>query len=171
MAPYVSLTAQRDFSVPLPPIEIQNQIVSVISALDDKIALNRRMNETLEQMAQAIFKDWFVDFGPVRRKQEGASDPIAIMGGLVLDAARADELAALFPHTLGDGLPNGWSERGLDEIAEFLNGLALQKFPAAEEEDSLPVIKIAELRNGVTAKRSGGRDLARYIDPVRRVFG
>lgn len=139
--------------VPCPSLEVQLKIVRLLGSLDDKIELNRRMNETLEAMAQAIFRDWFVDFGPTRRKLEGASDPVVIMGGLVQDADRARTLADLFPATLGDnGLPEGWQTKGLDEIADFLNGLALQKYPATDKEDSLPVIKIAELRSGVTSK-------------------
>ncbi|MDP3566414.1 restriction endonuclease subunit S [Sediminibacterium sp.] len=101
----------------------QDRIAHVLSTLDDKIELNRRMNETLEQMAQAIFKDWFVDFGPVRRKQEGASDPIAIMGGLVQNSARAAELAALFPDALGDNdLPEGWRPNSLGKLFEIKIG-------------------------------------------------
>lgn len=139
--------------VPCPSLEVQLKIVRLLGSLDDKIELNRRMNETLEAMAQAIFRDWFVDFGPTRRKLEGASDPVVIMGGLVQDADRARALADLFPAALGDnGLPEGWQTKGLDEIADFLNGLALQKYPATDKEDSLPVIKIAELRSGVTSK-------------------
>lgn len=98
----------------------QDRIAHVLSTLDDKIELNRRMNETLEQMAQAIFKDWFVDFGPVRRKQEGASDPIAIMGGLVQDTPRAAELATLFPDAFGeDGLPEDWTTQPLRAVFEI----------------------------------------------------
>lgn len=104
----------------LPPLDRQHEIAAVLSALDDKIELNRRMNETLEGMAQAIFKDWFVDFGPTRRKLAGIADPVAIMGGLTPDAPRATELAALFPDALGeDGLPAGWSEKTLAEICEI----------------------------------------------------
>jgi type I restriction enzyme, S subunit len=71
MAPYVSLTSQRGLLVTLPPIRIQQSIASIIGALDDKIGLNQQMNQTLEVMARAIFKDWFVDFGPTRAKAEG----------------------------------------------------------------------------------------------------
>jgi type I restriction enzyme S subunit len=67
MAPYVSLTSQRGLSVVLPPIEEQRAIAYILGTLDDKIELNRRMNETLEAMARAIFKSWFIDFDPVRR--------------------------------------------------------------------------------------------------------
>lgn len=141
------------FCLPIPPKEIQSKISELLSGLDDKIELNRRTTETLEAMAQAIFRDWFVDFGPVRRKMAGATDPVAIMGGLTPDPARAAELAALFPEALGDDdLPVGWSEKPLDQIADFLNGLALQKYPARPGEPSLPVIKIAELRGGLTEK-------------------
>lgn len=62
MAPYVSLTSQRGMLVAVPPIEEQRRIAGVLGALDDKIEVNRRMNRTLEEMAQALFKSWFVDF-------------------------------------------------------------------------------------------------------------
>nr|WP_303704895.1 restriction endonuclease subunit S [Brevundimonas naejangsanensis] len=154
------------FKFRLPAAAQQDEICAILDAFDNKIELNRRMNETLEAMAQAIFRDWFVDFGPVRRKMDGANDPVAIMGGLTPDPTRAAELAGLFPDGLGEhGLPVGWSERPLDQIAEFLNGLALQKFPAVSGEPSLPVIKIAELRNGLTDKsnRASYRLPEKYI--------
>ena len=102
----------------LPSPKEQQDIVDVLQPLDDKIELNRRMNETLEGMAQAIFRDWFVDFGPVRRVQAGEADPVAIMGGLTPDPARAADLAALFPASIGnDGLPVGWSDGTLARLA------------------------------------------------------
>ncbi len=97
------------------------------------------MNETLEQMAQAIFKDWFVDFGPVRRKQEGASDPIAIMGGLVQNATRAAELAALFPTALGDdGLPKGWSKATVGDEFNLTMGQSPPSETYNDEGNGLP---------------------------------
>ena len=100
--------------IPVPPVSVQNSIAQTLSLFDRKIELNRRMNETLEGMAQAIFRDWFVDFGPVRRKMAGEAGPVAIMGGVTLDPA----LAALFPAAFGnDGLPVGWSRLNLSEIA------------------------------------------------------
>ena len=108
--PYLTVGDLNKLPVLVPKTEIQKAIGQTLCALDDKIELNRRMNETLEAMAQAIFRDWFVDFGPVRRKLEGASDPVAIMGGLMPDPARAAELAGLFPGEFGeDELPVGWS--------------------------------------------------------------
>lgn len=152
---FPNVSADQLAGVWWPPIDENEQraIAHILGTLDDKIELNRRMNETLEAMAQAIFRDWFVDFGPVRRRLAGATDPVAIMGGLTPDPTRAAELAALFPDALGDDdLPVGWNEKPLDQIADFLNGLALQKFPARPGEPSLPVIKIAELRGGLTEK-------------------
>ena len=85
------------FSIPLPDLPEQRHIVSLLGALDDKIELNRRMNETLEAMARAIFKDWFVDFGPTRAKAEGRAPYLA------------PELWNLFPDALDDeGKPVGW---------------------------------------------------------------
>jgi type I restriction enzyme S subunit len=80
------------------------------------------MNQTLESIAKAIFKQWFIDFQ--------------------------------FPGSTGEmenELPKGWAKKSLDEIAEFLNGLALQNFPPKNDTEYLPVIKIREIRQGITA--------------------
>lgn len=102
------------------------------------------MNETLEALARALFQSWFVDFDPVRAKMRG-EQPVG------MDAATA----ALFPSQLvqtehGE-VPEGWTLQSLDAVGTFLNGLALQKFPA-NDGPSLPAIKIAEMRGGITAK-------------------
>jgi type I restriction enzyme, S subunit len=128
--------------VPLPPLPEQRAIAHILGTLDDKIEINRRMNETLEGMARAIFKSWFVDFDPVHAKMRGEQP-----------AGLAPEIAALFPDALVDTelgeAPEGWEVIGLNETATFLNGLALQKYPP-ENGESLPVIKIAQLRKGNT---------------------
>lgn len=117
--PYLAAGDLNKLTVSIPGKEVQQAIAETLSLLDQKIELNRRMNETLEGMAQAIFRDWFVDFGPTRRKVAGEADPVAIMGGLTPDPARAAELAALFPAALGDdGLPEGWHEGTLDRLAK-----------------------------------------------------
>ena len=134
MAEYVSLTDQRRMKITLPPYGEQRAIASVLGALDDKIELNRRTNETLEATARAIFEDWFVDFGPTRAKMEARTPYLAA------------ELWSHFPDRLDDqGKPEGWSAKPLDQVADFLNGLALQKYPASGS-DFLPVIKISQLR-------------------------
>jgi type I restriction enzyme S subunit len=100
MAPYVSLTSQRGLYVTLPPIDTQRAIARILGTLDDKIELNRGMSETLEAMAGALFKSWFVDFDPVRAKMEGR------------DPGLPKPLADLFPSHLVDSesgeIPEGW---------------------------------------------------------------
>ena len=104
----------------------QDDIAAVLSALDDKIELNRRMNESLEALAQAIFKDWFVDFGPTSRKREGATDSVAILGGFIPEPAKAAPAAALFPDSLGeDGLPEGWGKQTIENVLELAYGKSL----------------------------------------------
>ena len=116
----ISQKALRQMPVILPSISEQEEIGSTLSAIDDKIELNRRMNETLEAMARAVFRDWFVDFGPTRRKAAGETDPTAILGGLIPDLEKTAPLAALFPDSLGaQGQPVGWKSSTLLEIAEL----------------------------------------------------
>lgn len=95
----------------VPEPEEQKAIAAVLSALDDKIELNRRMNETLEASARALFRDWFVDFGPVKAKAANAP------------ATLAPEIWFLFPAQLDDeGKPEGWQEFRLDELADYRTG-------------------------------------------------
>lgn len=105
------------------------------------------MNRNLEAIAQAIFKSWFVDFDPVYAKMEERQP-----------AGMNAATAALFPDSFEDWqlgeIPKGWTIKPLDQVANFLNGLALQKYPPISHE-YLPVIKIAELRRGIT--ESSGR--------------
>jgi type I restriction enzyme, S subunit len=143
--------------VPCPPRHIQDSCVGVLGALDDRISLLRETNATLEAIAQVLFKSWFVDFDPVRAKSQGQAP-----------AGMDEATAALFPSglegwALGD-IPQGWAVRPLDQIASYLNGLALQKYPPTDD-DWLPVIKIAQLRKGDTtgADRAGRNIKPEYI--------
>ena len=117
MAPYVSLTSQRGLSVLLPPIDEQRAIAHILGTLDDKIELNRRMNETLEAMARALFKSWFVDFDPVRAKAAGR------------DPGLPAPLADLFPACLVDSplgeIPDGWDVGSLDSVLVLQRGFDL----------------------------------------------
>lgn len=98
----------ESFLVPLPPLSEQLQIAHILGILDDKIELNRQMNETVEAMARAIFKSWFVDFDPVRAKMEGRK-PVGM----------DTETAALFPANFQDSalgtIPEGWEVGTLGE--------------------------------------------------------
>ena len=103
--------------IPLPPLPEQRAIAHVLGTLDDKIELNRRMNATLEEMARALFKSWFVDFEPVRAKMEGRWRRGESFPGLPA------HLHHLFPDRLVDSelgeSPEGWEVRGLGEVVEF----------------------------------------------------
>ncbi len=109
------------------------------------------MNETLEAMAQAIFKDWFVDFGPTRRKLSGITDPAAIMGGLTPDAIRATELAALFPDALGDdGLPVGWSEKPFSTLVDIIGGGTPKTSEPTYWDGDIPWFSVVDTPSGAT---------------------
>ena len=112
----------EDQILSLPSLSSQKRIASILSSLDDKIALNRKINSNLEEQAKALFKSWFIDFEPFK-------------GGKFVDS----ELGMI---------PEGWEVLSLDEIADYLNGLAMQKFRPTAGEDHLPVLKIKELGQG-----------------------
>ena len=99
----------REYSFSLPPLEEQKAIAEVLSSLDDKIDLLHRQNQTLESLAQTLFRQWFIE----EAKEE-------------------------------------WEEKPLSKIADFLNGLACQKFPPKNDIDKLPVLKIKDLKDGVS---------------------
>lgn len=138
----------------LPPLHVQLEIAAMLGTLDDRITLLRETNATLEAIAQAVFKSWFVDFDPVRAKMEGRTPEgmDEATGALFSDGFEESELGLV---------PRGWRVQSLDSIAEFLNGLALQKFPPTGQDD-LPVIKIAQLRKGDTV---GADQASRGIKP------
>lgn len=105
----VQIGVVKDFEGLFPPLPEQRAIASVLSSLDDKIDLLHRQNQTLEEMAETLFRQWFVE--------------------------QAEE---------------DWEEMPLSEMADYLNGLACQKYPPKNNIDKLPVLKIKELRNGIS---------------------
>lgn len=122
----------RNHPVRLPPPHEQKSIASALGVLDDIIENNQRLNETLEDMARAIFKSWFVDFDPVHAKAAG-NQPAH------MDA----KTAALFPSSFGeDGLPEGW---GLTKIEDVASQTAMGTFCSTGEdntffEDGIPIV-------------------------------
>ncbi|MAK71887.1 MAG: hypothetical protein CMF19_07560 [Idiomarinaceae bacterium] len=170
----VSLKLIRDYTFKLPPANVQEKVSNTLASLDAQIDINRQINQTLEQIAQAIFKSWFVDFEPVKAKisalAAGGSKEDALFAAMQAisgkDKAQLSQLqtekpdhyhqlrttAELFPSTKEDSelgeIPEGWSCLALDEIAKYQNGLALQKFRPTDDEDWLPVVKIAQLKKG-----------------------
>jgi type I restriction enzyme S subunit len=130
----------------IPPLPEQKAIAHVLGTLDDKIELNRRMNETLEAMARAIFKSWFVDFDPVRAKSEGR------------DTGLPKEISDFFPDSFVDSelgeIPKGWEVGKLGDICEVTIGGDWGKDD--EFTDSVGVyclrgVDIFDLRNSGTA--------------------
>lgn len=124
-ADYVSISQQHDFSFRLPDIASQRSISHILGTLDDKIELNRRMSETLETMARALFKSWFVDFDPTRAKARGEA-PESICRRLGITS----EILAQFPNCIVDSelgeIPEGWEPRRVDDLLELAYGKALK---------------------------------------------
>lgn len=106
--------------IPVPPDPEQRAIARILGALDDKIELNRKMNATLEAMARALFKSWFVDFDPVHAKAEGRAP-----SGMDADTAK------LFPSEFVESelgpIPNGWSPRAVGDLAVLSGGKQLER--------------------------------------------
>jgi type I restriction enzyme S subunit len=117
----VEKSALEKLDVLLPDLKTQKTIACILASLDDKIELNLKMNESLESLAKSIFNEWVLNF-------------------------RFPD----FDGVLINGLPKDWKQEPIDNSIEFLNGLALQKFPAENDDDYLPVIKIRELRQGIS---------------------
>jgi len=111
--------------VRIPPLQEQRAIAHILGTLDDKIELNRQMSETLEAMARALFKAWFVDFEPVRAKMEGRWRRGQSLPGLPV------HLYELFPDRLVDSelgeIPEGWEVAKLGELLELAYGKALKE--------------------------------------------
>jgi len=112
------VTYLRTIEIPLPPLSEQRAITHILGTLDDKIELNRRMNGTLEAMARALFKSWFVDFDPVRAKAEGR------------DPGLPKHIADFFPDRLVDSelgeIPEGWEVKTIGDLLELAYGRALK---------------------------------------------
>ena len=125
----------RQMTVQFPPLPEQRAIAHILGTLDDKVELNRRMNETLEAMARALFKSWFVDFDPVRAKMEGRWRPGESLAGLPAESLAglpAESLAGLpadlydlFPDSLVDSelgdIPEGWEVKPLGGVLRSTN--------------------------------------------------
>lgn len=148
----ISIKEFPDFEIRLPPLSVQKNIARILGSLDDKIELNRRMNDTLEAMARAIFQSWFVDFDPVRAKARGES-PESICQRLGL----TPELLAMFPDDFVDSfdgvIPAGWAQSTLGEQAKAHGGF-IQTGPFGSQlhasdyvEEGIPVVMPQDMVN------------------------
>lgn len=131
--PHLKKTNFRELLIPRPPLEEQEAIADVYFSLSNKIELLLRQNETLEKIAHAIFHEWFIEFNFPDKNGK----PYKASGGKMVDS----ELGPI---------PEGWRVKPLSGIADFLNGLALQKYPPRANQGTLPVVKIRELQSGIT---------------------
>lgn len=142
--------------VKLPPLEVQREILGIVKTLDDRIDNLRRTNATLQAISSALFKSWFVDFAQPVGANNYSPLHHSPLHGVPQEDMQESELGLI---------PKGWRVASLDAIADYLNGLALQKFPPESETEFLPVIKIAQLRAGNTdgADRASARIKSEYI--------
>lgn len=136
----------------------QHAIAHILGSLDDKIDLNRQMNETLEAMARALFKDWFVNFGPVRAKMVGIEPP-----GLAAD------IAALFPAALdAEGKPVGWDKRQLSSLARVIKGKSYSSSELAPSKTALVTLK--SFNRGGGYRQDGLKEFTGKYKPEQEVF-
>ena len=149
--PQITFDSIAHFPVPTPPIAEQYRLVQFLDAMETRLDLLRETNATLEAIAQALFKSWFVDFDPVNAKARG--EPPQGMD---------DATAALFPDSFEESelgmIPKGWRVESVYSIADFINGASYKAFEPNALRRGLPIIKIAELKAGVTAQ-TGFSDL------------
>ncbi|MEN5162525.1 restriction endonuclease subunit S [Achromobacter kerstersii] len=155
----------RKLTLRFPPVDEQRRVAAVLVTLDDKIDVNRRINQTLEAMAQAIFKSWFVDFDPVKAKIaaiEQGQDPLRVAMRAIsgktdteldqLPREYYDQLAvtaALFPDAmkeseLGD-IPKGWTHGVLGDVCSFTAGSAFKPEHQGSTEGDYPFIKVSDM--------------------------
>lgn len=127
----------KEFEITIPSLAIQKKIASVLSTLDDKIELNNKINSELEAMAKTLYDYWFVQFD----FPDANGKPYKSSGGKMV-----------WNEALKRDIPEGWEVKTLYSIADYINGLACQKFrPVSETDDFLPVIKIREMNDGITS--------------------
>ena len=132
----ISQEVLNNIMVFLPNVEIQRKISNLLFFIDSKIALNNRVNATLEAMAKTIYDYWFVQFDFPDEKGR----PYKTSGGKMV-----------YNEELGREIPAGWEVGNLNVIAEYINGLACQRFRPQENENALPVVKIREIHEGIQA--------------------
>lgn len=135
--PQITFSEVKKLQIKLPNLTVQNKIVKTIESINQKIVTNQKIIANLEELSQTLFKRWFVDF----EFPDENGNPYKSNGGEMVDS----ELGAI---------PKGWNVKNLDDIANYMNGLAMQKFKPTDNQNSLPVVKIKELKNGSTDENS-----------------
>ncbi|TNP64860.1 restriction endonuclease subunit S, partial [Escherichia coli] len=175
----------RDYEFTLPPKFVQDRVAEILSSLDKKISVNENMSIILEQMAQALFKSWFVDFEPVKAKMAvlaagGSQEDATLAAMTAISGKDADALAVferehpeqyaelkataeLFPSAMQDSelgeIPEGWYQTLLSEFTGFLNGYAFKS--KDWRETGFPVVKIGSVKPGFVDLKN-----CSYIDGI-----
>lgn len=145
--PYLTVNGLSKLPVMLPPLSDQHSIAHILGTLDDKIELNRRMNETLEAMARALFKSWFVDFDPVRAKVEGR------------DTGFPSEISDLFPDEFVDSelgeIPKGWNIGTVQDLGEVICGKTPPTAEKSNYGNDVPFVTIPDMHGKVFINNTG----------------
>jgi len=152
----VSGNVLKEFIIELPPLKNQKKIAHILSTLDDKIELNRQMNRTLEAMAQALFKSWFVDFDPVHAKMQAKTEADLDTAAQELGISR--DTLDLFPDRLVESemgmVPEGWEVKPLKSIGKVVTG----KTPSTKIKDNYgdkyPFITIPDMHSNTFIVKS-----------------
>lgn len=140
----VSWQALSEYKLPTPPKNERIKIAHILSTLDDKIKLNRKMNETLEAMAQTIFKSWFVDFDPVHVKAKCSNDEE--LDTAIKELGISKDIFDLFPSEFEDSelgmIPKGWEVIKFNDIASVRKGLSYKGKHKSENKDDVPMFNL-----------------------------
>ena len=131
----------ENFEVELPDLASQKAVIAFVAMLERKIQLNQQTSATLESIASTVFKSLFLEFSPLLNTPRGDERQVS-------DVWRREEFADGFQDSEIGPIPAGWTVATLPAIAEYRNGLALQKYPAIEGQPFLPVIKIPQVKSG-----------------------
>lgn len=172
--PSIKVPHLLNILINVPNIQRQEEIANILSSLDEKIELNTQINQTLEQIAQVLFKSWFVDFDPVRAKVQALSDGLSLEQAELaamqaISGKTPEELTALsqtqperyaelaetakaFPCEMvevdGGEVPKGWEVKPLPEVIDFLEGPGIRNWQYTDEEDGIKFINIRCIQNG-----------------------
>lgn len=147
--PHISAKQILNYEINLPTIRVQENIVSLIEPLVEKIEINKKMINNLDQLSQTLFKQWFIDFE--FPNEEGK--PYKSSGGEMVESE------------LGE-IPKGWKVFPLYDLAEYINGTSFKKHELQNEKNDLPIIKIAELKSGFSGNTKyfiGEKDKKYYL--------
>jgi type I restriction enzyme, S subunit len=137
--PIINKTDFSNLEFLMPDLPYQINISSFLSKFDDKIELNQKMNETLEEIAKTLFKSWFIDFDPVRAKAEGRPTGLSkVISDLFPDSFEDSELGEI---------PKGWKCSSISSKYDFLPGFAFKSKDWIEE--GVPVVKIKSIDSGI----------------------